>query len=78
MILTHNLKFSFTDLKNFDKYNQLYEQVKELLPETGLSTLINNAGISTNFHRLKLVKVEQLLENFTTNTVGPIMLTKVR
>lgn len=44
----------------------------------GLNVLFNNAGISSKFTRLGLVKKQQLTDAFLTNTVAPIMLTKVR
>lgn len=40
--------------------------------------LFNNAGVTTKFTRVNLVKAEQMIENLTVNTVAPLMLTKVQ
>lgn len=40
--------------------------------------LFNNAGVTTKFTRVNLVKAEQMMENLTVNTVAPLMLTKVQ
>lgn len=70
--------FDFTDLTNFDKYGNLVNQVESIVKDKGLNVLINNAGVSSKFTRVSLVKVQQMSENFTVNTVAPLMLTKVR
>lgn len=53
-------------------------QVLHVVKDKGLNVLINNAGISTKFTRIGLVKSEDLLNNFKINTIGPIMLTQVK
>lgn len=52
------------------------EEVGELLQEEGLNCLINNAGINVvaDFHT---VTAEKMMENFHTNAVAPLMITKV-
>jgi short-subunit dehydrogenase len=52
-------------------------QVKKIVGDDGLNLLINNAGVTTKFTRLNMVKLEQMMDNFTINTVAPLMLTKV-
>ncbi|XP_050315472.1 C-factor-like, partial [Anthonomus grandis grandis] len=37
---------------------------------------VNNAGYSPKFTRIGLVKMDQLVDSFAINTIGPIMLTK--
>uniref|UniRef100_A0A3Q0SAG8 Si:dkey-12e7.4 n=1 Tax=Amphilophus citrinellus TaxID=61819 RepID=A0A3Q0SAG8_AMPCI len=51
------------------------EEVSKLVQEEGLNCLINNAGISVvaDFHS---VTAEMMIENFHTNTVAPLMITK--
>lgn len=48
-----------------------------MVASDGLNLLVNNAGVTTKFTKLALVKSEQLLDNLVVNTVAPIMLTKV-
>lgn len=52
------------------------EEVSQLVQDEGLNCLINNAGISVlaNFYT---VTAENMIENFRTNTVAPLMITKV-
>lgn len=64
------------DLKHFNKYQDLVSKVESIVGDDGLNVLINNAGISSKFSRIGLVKVEQLTENFLVNTAAPIMLAK--
>jgi len=55
----------------------LASQVSNIVKDKGLNVLINNAGISSKFTRIGLVKSEDLLNHFKINTIGPIMLTQV-
>ncbi|CAB3381223.1 Hypothetical predicted protein [Cloeon dipterum] len=64
------------DVTNFESYNDTAKRVKELVGDDGLNLLINNAGITTKFTRLNMVKLDQIMDNFTVNTAAPIMLTK--
>lgn len=64
------------DVVNFDGYNHFIGEVENIVGSRGLNVLINNAGIATKFTRINLVKAEQMIENFKTNTVAPLMLTK--
>lgn len=52
------------------------EEVGQLVEEEGLNCLINNAGINVeaDFHS---VTAEKMIENFHTNSVAPLMITKV-
>lgn len=52
------------------------EEVDQLVHEDGLNCLINNAGINVvaDFHS---VTAEKMIENFHTNAVAPLMITKV-
>ncbi|XP_033229531.1 C-factor [Belonocnema kinseyi] len=54
----------------------VFEAVNQKVGDAGLNVLINNAGISSKFTRLGMVKEEQLRENFAVNTIAPIMLTQ--
>ncbi|XP_054290185.1 C-factor-like [Macrosteles quadrilineatus] len=64
------------DLKDFNSHDRIAKEVSSIVGDAGLNVLINNAGISTKFTRVNLVKAEQMIENLTVNTVAPLMLTK--
>lgn len=71
-----NVHIVQTDINKFDKHQEFTNEVEKILGGTGLNLLINNAGISSKFTRINLVKVEQMIDNLVTNTVAPLMLTK--
>ncbi|PSN50237.1 hypothetical protein C0J52_02384 [Blattella germanica] len=64
------------DVTNFDSYGNVVKAVESIVKDEGLNVLFNNAGVTSKFTRINLVKVDQMLNNFTTNTVAPLMLTK--
>ncbi|XP_023949739.1 C-factor [Bicyclus anynana] len=64
------------DVTNSENYVNLSSLISKVMGSQGLNLLINNAGVTTKFTKLSLVKTEQLLENLTVNTIAPIMLTK--
>lgn len=51
-------------------------EVEQLVQEEGLNCLINNAGINV-IANLESVTADKMLENFHTNSVAPLMITKV-
>lgn len=65
------------DVKEVDQYEQFFCKVQNIVKDDGLNVLINNAGVSTKFARIQLVKEDQLVEAFKVNAVAPILLTKV-
>ncbi|OWR40978.1 short-chain dehydrogenase [Danaus plexippus plexippus] len=69
----HILHLEAADVASFDN---LFPQISKVTGDQGLNLLINNAGTSTKFTKLNLVKPEQLLSNLTINTIAPIILTK--
>lgn len=69
----HIIEIDLADIKSYEKVKQI---VAEKTGKDGLNVLFNNAGVSSKFTRLGLVKEEQLTEAFLVNTVAPIMLTK--
>ncbi|XP_068629417.1 C-signal [Battus philenor] len=71
-----NLHILHLDVKKFDTFGDFATKIQKLLSNDGLNLLVNNAGVSTKFTKLSLVKEDQLMDNFTVNTVAPIMLTK--
>ncbi|XP_017757692.1 PREDICTED: C-factor [Eufriesea mexicana] len=71
-----NIHIIEIDLVNTKDYDKIIQIVSEKVGNAGLNILFNNAGISTKFTRLGLVKEEQLTETFFVNTVVPILLTK--
>ncbi|KAG7333199.1 hypothetical protein KOW79_003334 [Hemibagrus wyckioides] len=50
-------------------------EVEQIVEEDGLNCLINNAGINVRAN-FETVTAEKMLENFHTNSVGPLMITK--
>lgn len=72
----NNLHILNLDVANTGSYGEISSQISGVVGAGGLNLLINNAGISTKFTKLNLVKTEQLLDNLTINTIAPIMLTK--
>lgn len=69
---------SLPDLTDTANYTKVVNAVAERVKGTGLNVLFNNAGISSKFTRLGLVKQEQITDALLINTVAPILLTKVR
>ena len=69
---------SVPDLKDTESYDKIVEIVASKVGDSGLNVLFNNAGVTTKFTRLSLVKAEQMSEVFLVNTIAPVMLTKVR
>lgn len=63
------------DVVNQDSIEKSVEEVGRLVQEDGLNCLINNAGINVmaDFHT---VTAEKMIENFHTNAVAPLMITK--
>uniref|UniRef100_A0A3Q3LJD0 Si:dkey-12e7.4 n=1 Tax=Labrus bergylta TaxID=56723 RepID=A0A3Q3LJD0_9LABR len=66
---------SLLDVLNQESIEKSVEEVGQLVQEEGLNCLINNAGINlvADFHT---VTAEQMIENFHTNAVAPLMITK--
>lgn len=71
-----NIHIIQLDVKDFDSYSRIVKEVSDVVKNDGLNVLINNAGVTTKFTRVNLIKTEQLIENFMVNTVSPLMLTK--
>ncbi|XP_026329402.1 uncharacterized protein LOC113237243 [Hyposmocoma kahamanoa] len=71
-----NLHILHLDVTNTSSFDEISSQIKKVVGGNGLNLLVNNAGVTTKFTKLALVKREQLLDNLTVNTVAPIMLTK--
>ncbi|XP_076280772.1 SDR family oxidoreductase sniffer isoform X1 [Lasioglossum baleicum] len=69
----HIIEIDLSDTKSYDK---IVKTVGETVGSDGLNVLFNNAGTSTKFARLGLVKENQLTETFFINTVVPILLAK--
>ncbi|XP_024136468.1 C-factor [Oryzias melastigma] len=63
------------DVVSQESIEKCAEEVDLLLQEDGLNCLINNAGINVlaDFHS---VTAEKMIENFHTNAVAPLMITK--
>lgn len=64
------------DVVSQESIEKCAEEVAQLVQEEGLNCLINNAGINV-VADFKTVTTEKMIENFHTNTVAPLMITKV-
>lgn len=64
-------------MTDFESYGNVVKSVESVVQDEGLNVLFNNAGVSSKFTRINLVKVEQMISGFMTNTIAPLMLTKV-
>ncbi|CAG9783425.1 unnamed protein product [Diatraea saccharalis] len=73
---SNKLQIINLDVTDFGSYDDFTSQIAKVTGNDGLNLLINNAGVTTKFTKLNLVKTEQLLDNLTVNTIAPIMLTK--
>lgn len=63
------------DVKDYDKYQTLVEEVTKTVGSDGLNLLINNAGIhiKADFHEAKR---DDMLEVYEVNVVAPLLLTR--
>ncbi|XP_012235737.1 C-signal [Linepithema humile] len=71
-----NIHIIEIDLAYTDSYKKIVDTINDQVRGNGLNVLFNNAGISSKFTRLGLVKKQQMTDAFIVNTVAPIMLTK--
>ncbi|XP_074534379.1 C-signal [Halichoeres trimaculatus] len=70
-----NIHIITLDVVNQEHIEKAVVEVGQLVKEDGLNCLINNAGINVlaDFHA---VTADMMIENFHTNTVAPLMITK--
>lgn len=63
------------DMKNYDKYEKVVEEVTKAVGSDGLNLLVNNAGIhiKADFHDAKR---EDMLEVYEVNVVAPLLFTR--
>lgn len=71
-----NVRILKAELTDNESIKKLAGSISDIVKDDGLNVLINNAGISSKFASINLVKPNELIENFQINTVAPIMLTK--
>lgn len=73
-----NVRILEIDLKDFDKYESVVSQVKDVVHDQGLNVLFNSAGISprSSFLGLKALKANELMDVYSVNVVAPLMLSK--
>jgi NAD(P)-dependent dehydrogenase (short-subunit alcohol dehydrogenase family) len=67
----------YTDITEFGTFDKTVHEVENIVGEEGLNVLINNEGINKSVASINDITVENLKAQYLTNTVGPIMLTKV-
>lgn len=67
-------------MNNYDSYPTFVSQVSDIVGEEGLTVLLNNAGtmISKTGLLKDVVNADMLSKQLNTNTIAPILLTKVR
>lgn len=68
----------FSDIRDFDKYEEVAMVVDAATEGQGLNLLINNAGVTSKVAKITAIRKSELTDNFETNTIAPILLTKVR
>lgn len=65
------------DVTNYASFDGLASKIGEIVKDDGLNVLFNNAGVAPKSTRLLFTKQNDLMATFETNSVAPIMLTKV-
>lgn len=70
-----NIHIISLDVVNQDSIEKAAEEVGRLVQQDGLNCLINNAGINV-VADFNTVTAEKMIENFHTNSVAPLMITK--
>ncbi|KAK2841892.1 hypothetical protein Q5P01_012092 [Channa striata] len=70
-----NIHIISLDVVSQQSIDQCVEEVGKLLQDEGLNCLINNAGIKM-LGDFNTVTAEKMIENFHTNAVAPLMITK--
>ncbi|XP_036391402.1 C-factor-like [Megalops cyprinoides] len=70
-----NIHIITLDVVSQDSIDKAAQQVDVLVQEEGLNCLINNAGVNV-IANFETVTAEKMLENFHTNSVAPLMVTK--
>ncbi|XP_026166804.1 C-factor-like isoform X2 [Mastacembelus armatus] len=70
-----NIHIITLDVVSQESIDKAVEAVAQLVKEDGLNCLINNAGVNVvaDFHN---VTPDMMIENYHTNTVAPVMITK--
>ncbi|XP_065205148.1 C-signal [Planococcus citri] len=71
-----NVKILKADTTNDTDIKNLASEVKSHIGSDGLNVLINNAGVSSKYCRLGMVKRSDLEENLKVNTIAPILVSK--
>ncbi|XP_034391287.1 C-factor [Cyclopterus lumpus] len=70
-----NIHIITLDVVNQESIDHSVEEVGQLVQEEGLNCLINNAGINV-VADFQTATAEMMIENFHTNAVAPLMITK--
>ncbi|AWP08901.1 Hypothetical protein SMAX5B_015419 [Scophthalmus maximus] len=70
-----NIHIITLDVVSQESIERCAEEVGQLLQDEGLNCLINNAGINV-VADLHSVTADKMMENFHTNAVAPLMITK--
>ncbi|KAK2918186.1 hypothetical protein Q8A73_004932 [Channa argus] len=70
-----NIHIITLDVLSQESIEKCVEEVAKLLQDEGLNCLINNAGINV-LADFNTVTADKMIENFHTNAVAPLMITK--
>ncbi|RXN18213.1 synaptotagmin-2-like protein [Labeo rohita] len=70
-----NIHIIKLDVTSQESIESAASEVEQLVQKEGLNCLINNAGINV-VANLETVTADKMLENFHTNSVAPLMITK--
>ncbi|TRY66411.1 hypothetical protein DNTS_003370 [Danionella cerebrum] len=71
----HNIHVIKLDVVSQESIDKAAAEVEQVVRDEGLNCLINNAGINV-VANLETVTADMMLENFHTNSVAPLMVTK--
>ncbi|OXA51996.1 hypothetical protein Fcan01_13246 [Folsomia candida] len=71
-----NVQLIQLDIRDFDKYEEVAMVVDAATEGQGLNLLINNAGVTSKVAKITAIRKSELTDNFETNTIAPILLTK--
>ena len=64
------------DVDDFSTYSNFVKDIQPLVENTGISCLINNAGISPKSTKYTMVKCEQMAATYKTNAIAPLLFSR--
>ena len=64
------------DVDEFSTYSEFLKEVQPMVEDTGISCLINNAGISPKSTKYNMVNFEQMAHTYKTNAIAPLLFSR--